>query len=127
MGALKIAQLWMLIRPIRLIRNRRRAGRGLPPLTDEDVMPDQSTVTMADGRTITKTEPLLPGRSSTKAATLGLVSLPVLQLLQEIAPLTPFTWDDKLVTSAAFAQVVTLVMMYLTARYTKSPSDAGAI
>jgi hypothetical protein len=51
----------------------------------------------------------------------------VLQLLQEIAPLTPFTWDDKLVMSAAFAQVVTLVMMYLTARYTKSPSDAGAI
>lgn len=125
MGISEFITLWLAVRPIRMIRNRRRAKRGLPPLTEDVSMAEQSTVTMADGRTITKTEPLLPGRSSTKAATVGVVSVPLLQLLQAIP--WPWPWVNDMVQSAAFAQISTIVVMYLTARFTKTPSDAGAI
>jgi hypothetical protein len=89
-------------------------------------MPEQSVTTMADGRQITKTEPLLPGRSSTKAAATGVaVSIPAVQLLQAIP--WPWPWANAIVQSPAFAQVATIVVMYLTARFTKTPSDAGAL
>jgi hypothetical protein len=124
MDPVTLARLWLAIRPIRLLRNRRRAKRGLPPLED-DTMPDVSTVTMSDGRQIQKTEPIINARSSTKSGTLGLASIPVLQLLQTIP--WPWPWAETLVMSPAFAQIVTIVMMYVTARYTKTPSDGGAI
>lgn len=88
-------------------------------------MPEQVKVTLPDGREITKTEPIIPARSSTKSGTLGLVSLPLLQILQEIS--WPWPWLETMTDSAAFAQIVTLLMMYITARYTKTPADGGVI
>jgi hypothetical protein len=111
---------------IRPLRNRRRAKRGLPPLGQHEVvMPEVAKVILPDGREIARTEPVIPARSSTKSGTIGLVSLPVLQLLQEIP--WPWPWVESLTDSAAFAQVVTIAMMYITARYTKTPADGGVL
>lgn len=88
-------------------------------------MPEQVKVILPDGKEITRTEPVIPVRSSTKSGTLGLVSLPVLQLIQEIP--WPWPWVETLTSSAAFAQVVTILMMYITARYTKTPADGGVL
>jgi hypothetical protein len=125
MDPLTIARLWLMFRPIRFLRNRRRAKHGLPPLED-DTMPEQSTVTMADGRVITKTEPIIPARVSTKLGVTGVVGVvPIVQGIQELHFMTP--WLESFVHSSLFAQLATLAGAYLVARFTKSPSDGGLI
>jgi len=120
MGALEIVQLWMVIRPIRLLRNRRRAKRGLPPLEDsEGVMPEQANVTMQDGTQFTRTEPVIPLRSSSKMAVTGGTAILFLQLLQSMP--WPWPWVDELLQSPAFASLFTLAVSYVTTRFTKSP------
>jgi hypothetical protein len=88
-------------------------------------MPAKSKVILADGTEVTRTEPIINARASTKSGTIGLVSLPLLQILQEV--MWPWPWLETMTESAAFAQVVTLAMMYVTARYTKTPSTGGVI
>lgn len=89
-------------------------------------MPDVSTVTMADGTTIQKTEPIIPGRSSTKVGVAGLVGVvPIVAAIQELHFMNAVL--EQIVHSSLFAQIATLAGAYLIARFTKSPSDAGAI
>lgn len=85
------------------------------------------TLTKEDGTQITRTEPVIAARSSTKSGTLGLVSIPVLQLIQELGALAPWPWVMQVTSSASFAQIVTLVMMYVTARYSKTPLEHSGV
>lgn len=86
---------------------------------------EKSTVTMADGRQIEKTEPLIPVRSSTKSGTAGVLGAAILQLLQQVP--WPWPWVASLTNSPAFATVVMFLIMYITARVTKTPSDGGLV
>jgi hypothetical protein len=82
-------------------------------------MPEQANVTMADGTQFTRTEPVIPLRSSSKLAVTGGSSILLLQLLQSIP--WPWPWVNELLQSAAFASLFTLAVSYVTARFTKSP------
>jgi hypothetical protein len=72
MDPLTIAKLWMVIKPVKLFKNRRRAKQGLPPLTDHDVsVPEVVQAVREDGSLVTRTEPLIPARSSSKMFGVG--------------------------------------------------------
>jgi hypothetical protein len=127
MDPVTVAKLWMVVRPIRLIRNRRRAKRGLPPLDAEVNMEgEKSVVTMADGTTIQKTEPLIPARTTTKQGVVGYVAiLPITQALQAVE--FPWPWLNQLLDNDMFVQAITIGALVLWGRFFKTPSDAGKI
>jgi VIT1/CCC1 family predicted Fe2+/Mn2+ transporter len=120
MDPVTVAKLWMLIKPVKRIRNRRRRKRGLPPLSDQEVaMPEKVTVTLPSGETVTREEPVIPLRTSTKLGgttsigtiVLGMVGVFFPEALDSLTP-EQALWIGGLITS---------VVGYITARLTKSP------
>jgi hypothetical protein len=109
------AKLWMVVKPIRRIkeaRQRRRAER----------MAEQKTVkvTLPDGSTYDRVEPTIDATTSTKLAATGFaLGLPLIQGIQEIV--FPWGWLESFTNSDLFVQLATLGLAYITAKLTKSP------
>lgn len=125
MDPITIAKLWMVIRPVRLIRNRRRAKKGLPLLGDEDIaMPEKVTVTMPDGSQVDRVEPVIPARTSTKSLVGGTF---LAQIYVQLVGLIP---NDGLVAALTTPEMIALVsvaLAALVARFTKSPIIPGTV
>lgn len=128
MDPIMVARLWMLIKPVRLLRNRRRAKKGLPPLTDSEVaMPHTIKIPMPDGTTIERTEPLIQARTSTKLGGGGLATMG----LSALALIPYYNEANELIKQACTAENgpliflggmgVMLAQSWYTARKTKSP------
>jgi hypothetical protein len=89
-------------------------------------MTDQVTVTMPDGTQTTRSEPLIPARTSTKVGVTGVVAIvPIVQAIQELHFANPSL--ESFIHSSLFVQIVTLAGAYLVARFTKSPIAAQAL
>jgi hypothetical protein len=132
-------RLWAIYRPIRFFRNRRRAKRGLPPLTDEDAMKGETLrlgVLNEAGevvRELEREEPLIPARTSSKLTGVGITSL-----IAAGGALIPF-YDEAnaLIKQACESEngpVAVLIGMGLafgisvvTTRLTKSPLEPGKV
>lgn len=89
-------------------------------------MPEVSKVILADGTETTRTEPLIPARTSTKLGVVGAATpLPLLEILQS------FDWPgmqfDNFLQTQAAAWLATLAVAYFTARIVKSPSAKQAL
>jgi len=128
MDPITVAKLWLLVKPIRRIRNHRRAKRGLPPLEQNEVVMagEKSLVTMADGTEIVRTEPLIPARTTTKQAVVALpMAIGIVQALQQIE--FPWLWLNQLLDNDLVVQVLTGAVLVILGRYFKTPSDVGKI
>jgi hypothetical protein len=131
MDPFTVARLWVFIKPVKRIRNRRRAKRGLPPLSDREVaMPEVTKVILPDGTEGVRTEPIIPARTSSKIAVgNGVVAaFPAVEVLQYIQSLElPIDWLEALTNSDYFIYYGSLAISYLIARYTKSPTVKTAL
>jgi hypothetical protein len=126
----KTVQLWLVVRPIRTIRNRRRAKRGLPPLTDEDAMKGETLrlgVLDENGnvvRELNRDEPIIDARTSVKSLVGGTF---LAQVYVQLVGLLPY---DGLVAALTTPEMIALVSVGLTAlvaRFTKSPLEPGKV
>ncbi len=131
-------RLWMVYRPIRMLRNRRRAKRGLPLLTDEEAMKGEMlnvVATNAAGEVVhefVREEPVVNARTSTKTGgtALAVPVVAVLGLLPFYDQVSAFVAEVCMqprpldfVVALGIGWAVTAVPMYLTARKTKSPLE----
>lgn len=119
MDPVTIAKLWMVVKPIKRIkeaRQRRRAER----------MAEKILLTTPTGETIEHTPPTIPARTSTKVAVTGVVAfLPIIQGVQEME--LPWPWLESFTNSDLFVQLATLAGAYIVARMSKSPLTKQAI
>lgn len=120
---LTAARLWLLVRPIRRIRNNRRAKRGLPPL-EENAMNDKVKVTLPDGSTLERIEPLIPARTSTKSLVGGTF---LSQVYVQLVGLLPWPGLVAALTTPEMVALVAVGLAALVARFTKSPIAPGAV
>lgn len=87
---------------------------------------EKSTVTMADGTVIEKTEPIIPARTTTKqGVTLAAAVVPIWQTLQGVD--FPWPWLNELFDNSLVTQLVTGLSLVLIGRFFKTPSDVGKI
>jgi hypothetical protein len=126
-------KIWLLVRPIRRLRNRRRAKRGLPPLTDEEAMKGETNTWTNDatGEKVTRTEPIIKANTSTKMFGVGATVFAA-----TAAAIVP-NWDAinvavKAACESEHGPTIGLGMMaamlgvnYVTARLTKTPLKPG--
>jgi hypothetical protein len=124
MDPVTLARLWMVVKPVKLLRNRRRAKRGLPPLGTEEVAMPQVAKVVLDGIETTREEPIIPARTSTKVAVgngviAAFPAVEILQWVQAVEFSTP--WLESLTNSDYFIYYGSLAISYLIARVTKSP------
>jgi hypothetical protein len=99
-----------------------RKGEELTP--EEKLIMAEQTLTLPNGETITRTEPIIPARTSTKLAVgNGVVAaFPAVEILQWIQSVEiPIAWLESLTNSDYFMYYGSLLVSYLIARYTKSP------
>jgi hypothetical protein len=101
-------------------RARKKAKRGgsLTELEQEILMADQVTVTLPDGSTMTRLEPVIPARTSTKSLVGGTF------LAQVYVQVVGFIPNEGLVSALTTPEMIALVSVALTAlvaRFTKSP------
>ncbi len=110
----ELAKLWMVVRPIKALRERRERKM------------NAVTVTLPDGTEVQRQEPLIPTRTSTKVAATGLIAgIPVIQYIQEIV--FPWPWLEAFTNSDVFVQVATLIFAVVVARLSKSPAIPGSV
>lgn len=93
------------------------------PIVVTPPSPGTTTVVTADGSQITKNEPKIPLRTSTKSAISGTTGVLLVQLLQSVD--WPGDWFDGFLMSNLVVAGLPLAVAWLAARYTKSPSDPG--
>lgn len=95
-----------------------RKGEELTP-QEQQIMAEQ-TLTLPNGETITRSEPIIPARTSTKVGVTGVIAgIPVIQWIQSIE--FPWPWLESMTNSDIFVQVATLALAYVVARMSKSP------
>lgn len=95
-----------------------RKGEQLTP--EEELIVAEQTLTLPSGQTVTRTEPIIPARTSTKVGVTGVVAgIPVIQWIQSIE--FPWPWLESMTNSDMFVQVATLALAYVVARMSKSP------
>lgn len=139
MDPVTFAQLWIVVKPVKRIRNAIRKRRGLPPLTDGDAMKGETlTLGVLDEqgnvtRVIERAEPIVAARTSSKLTAVGITSM-----VAALGALVPF-YDEAnalimqacqsengpaaVLIGAGGAFIVSIV----TARLTKSPIEPGAV
>lgn len=101
-----------------------RKGEELTP-EEKQIMAEQ-TLTLPNGETITRTEPTINARTSTKVAVGGLAGLlPIIQGIQEIE--IPWPWLENFTNSDLFVQIATIGGLWLIARFSKSPLQPGKL
>jgi hypothetical protein len=112
------AKLWLLVKPVKRIKEARQRRR-------EKRMAESSTVTLASGETLTRTEPTIPLRTSTKAGGASTIGTVVLGMVGVFFPtaLDNLTPEQALWIGAA----ITSAVAWLTARFVKSPAKPGAL
>lgn len=115
MDPITVAKLWMVVKPIKRLKEARQRRR-------EARMADAKTVkvTLPDGSTYDRIEPTIPATTSTKLAASGVVfGLPLIQGIQELV--LPWPWLENFTNSDLFVQLATLALAYVTAKLSKSP------
>jgi hypothetical protein len=125
MGALKdIAEVWMVVRPIKRWREHRQAKR-------EARMAETVTLTLPSGETIEHTPPVIAARTSTKtAAGSALLAFPGYEIVQQIqaADLSGISpWLENFTNGPAFVWLCATIIPVVIARFTKSPLNKQAL
>jgi hypothetical protein len=119
MDPVTIAKLWMVVKPIKRIKEARQRRR-------EKRMAEKVILTTPTGETIEHTPPAIPARTSTKVGVTGVVAgIPVIQWIQSIE--FPWPWLESMTNSDMFVQVATLALAYIVARMSKSPLVSKAL
>lgn len=89
-------------------------------------MPEVVKVIREDGTETTRTEPIIPARTTTKQGAVGyLAILPIVQGLQEVD--FPWPWLNQLLDNDMFVQAVTIGALVLIGRWFKSPITTQAL
>lgn len=104
-----------------------RKGKELTP-QEQQIMAEQ-TLTLPNGETITRTEPLIPARTSTKALVGSAIgAYPGYQVVQMIQDaMIPWPWLEDFTNSSAFVWLCATIIPIIIARFTKSPITKQAI
>lgn len=119
MDPITVAKLWMVVKPIKRIKEARQRRR-------QERMAEKIVLTTPTGQTIEHTPPTIPYRTSTKVGVTGLaIGLPVIQYIQEIE--FPWPWLENFTNSDLFVQLATLAGAYFVAKLTKSPLTKQAL
>jgi hypothetical protein len=122
MDPITVARLWMVVKPIKRIkeaRQRRRAER----------MAEKVILTTATGETIEHSPPLINARTSTKAAAgTVLLGYPVVDIVAAIQGANiPIEWLESFTNGPVFEWLCYSIIPVLIARFTKSPLSKQAL
>lgn len=101
----------------------KKSLKGEPLTPQEQQIMAEQTLTLPNGETITRTEPLIPLRTATKA-TIGsaLGAYPGYQVVQMIQDaMLPWPWLENFTNSSAFVWLCATIIPLVIARFTKSP------
>lgn len=104
-----------------------RKGKELTP-EEQQIMAEQR-LTLPSGETITRTEPLIQARTSTKALVgSSVLAFPGYQIVQVIQDaMLPWAWLEEFTNSAAFVWLCATIIPIVIARFTKSPLAKQAL
>ena len=116
MDPISIAKLWMVVKPIKRIKEARQRRR-------EKRMADTLVLTTQTGETITRTEPLIPARTSTKALVGSAIgAYPGYQVVQMIQDaMLPWPWLEDFTNGPMFVWICATIIPIVIARFSKSP------
>lgn len=123
MDPISVAKLWMVVKPIKRIKEARQRRK-------ERRMAEKAIVTMPDGSTHERSEPAIPLRTSTKVGIVaGLTPLLAIvpfydQINTYLLAACQSEQGPALVLGGA---AITWVASVITARLTKSPAKPGAL
>lgn len=107
----------------------KKARRGETLTAEEQRVMAEQTLTLPNGETITRTEPLIPARTSTKAFVGSAIgAYPGYQVVQMIQDaVLPWPWLEDFTNSAAFVWLCATIIPIVIARFTKSPLAKRAL
>lgn len=116
MDPITVAKLWMVVKPIKRIKEARQRRR-------EQRMAEKVILTTPTGETIEHSPPVIPLRTATKAtvgtAVLGYPLIDIVQAIQGAQ--IPIEWLESFTNGPVFEWLCYSIIPIVIARFTKSP------
>lgn len=122
MDPITVAKLWMVVKPIKRIKEARQRRR-------ENRMAEKVILTTPTGETIEHTPPTINARTSTKATGGALLlGYPVIEIVTAIQGADiPIEWLESFTNGPVFEWLCYSIIPIIIARMTKSPLVTKAL